>query len=931
MKDEKKTKKQLLGELEEMRRRIAELEETVIDSTERERAKEEPKSEKEFTEASLNAQTDTFFVFDPATGQALRWNAAFRKISGYSDEEIRSMKAPESFYSEEDLKKAAAATREILAGKKVTVEMSLITKNGRRIPTEYTGSVINDSKDNPTYIIAVGRDITERKKAEEALRESEERYRTLVDHSRTGIYVRQGDRFRFVNRRIVEITGYTEEELLEMPIMNLVHPEDRERALEEMAIYDSDKGARRIFECRIVTKNGDTRWLELFGAPVTYEGKHAVLNSFSDITDRKRAEEALKESYSLIQATLESTADGILVTDIKGNMLQYSGKFLEMWGIPETISKSDDDYDIRRLILKQLKCPEKALKEAEEAYQDPDKEGFAVIELKDGRIFETYWFPQKIEGKTVGAVTSWRDVTHRRKAEEDLRESEERYRTVVDSAMTGMYIRRRANFLFVNERAAKITGYTQEELLGMAPLDLVHPEDRDRAQRQMAEREASDRPHTFFQYRIKTKSGIARWIEQFGTPIVYEGERAILGQFIDFTERKEAEEERQKLEAQIQHAQKLESIGTLAGGIAHDFNNLLTSVLGNAELAVMHIPHFSPAINNLEEISTAARRAADLCSQMLAYSGRGQFIVRAIDLTSLVREMSQLLEVSISKKASLKYEFSEEIPAIEADPSQIHQIVMNLIINASEALGDDRGTIVVKTGSMQCDRAYLSDTYLGGELPPGEYAFAEISDTGCGMDDETREKMFDPFFSTKFTGRGLGLAAVLGIVRGHRGAISLRTEPGKGTTFRVLLPCSMYSVRAAIDQDASEAEEWQGSGTVMLVDDEASVLKIGTRMLEMLGFDVLTAVDGIDAVELFRRRKDEVELILLDITMPRMGGQEAFEKIKEIKGDAIIILSSGYEEQEVVNRFAGQGPAGFIHKPYQFETLKKMVRHALGD
>jgi CheY-like chemotaxis protein len=290
--------------------------------------------------------------------------------------------------------------------------------------------------------------------------------------------------------------------------------------------------------------------------------------------------------------------------------------------------------------------------------------------------------------------------------------------------------------------------------------------------------------------------------------------------------------------------------------------------------------------------------------------------------------MSRLLEVSISGKASLKYAFGENIPAIEADPSQMHQAIMNLVINASESLGEEGGTITVATGAMQCDEAYLSTTYLGAESQPGNCVFVEVSDTGCGMDEETLEKMFDPFFSTKFAGRGLGLAAVLGIVRGHHGSIEVHSEREKGTTFRLLFPCSEKPLPPKNDTEA-EVAQWRGGGTVLLVDDEAAVLRIGSRMLETLGFDVLTAVDGIEAVALYREHKDEISLVILDVTMPRMGGEEAFEEIRKINDNAVIILSSGYDERDAVNRFATRGLAGFIHKPYEFETLKRMVSRAL--
>ena len=404
----------------------------------------------------------------------------------------------------------------------------------------------------------------------------------------------------------------------------------------------------------------------------------------------------------------------------------------------------------------------------------------------------------------------------------------------------------------------------------------------------------------------------------------------LCGASTDITERKQAEREHREMEEQMRHVQKLESLGVLAGGIAHDFNNLLTAILGNADLALTDLSPMSPARTSLMEIVKASRHAAELCRQMLAYSGRGRFVIARVDLPELVREMVHILEVSITKKATLQYDFADDTPRIEADAAQIRQVIMNLITNASEALKDGEGTILVRTGGMHCDRVCLGEGRLDGRLPEGQYAFIEVEDTGCGMDEETQRRLFDPFFTTKFTGRGLGLSAVLGIVRGHRGTIKVESEAGKGTTFRVLFP---------ISEDQSPVEGHQllvdtgtmrvHGATILIVDDEEYVRDVGKNILERAGFTVLLAVDGREAVDQVRQHGDDIRCIFLDLTMPHMDGQQAFGEIRKIRADIPIIIMSGYSGQDVAGRFRGKDVASFIQKPYRSGTLLAALQEAL--
>ncbi len=398
------------------------------------------------------------------------------------------------------------------------------------------------------------------------------------------------------------------------------------------------------------------------------------------------------------------------------------------------------------------------------------------------------------------------------------------------------------------------------------------------------------------------------------------------------TEAKRAEVEHRQLEQRILQAQKMESLGILAGGIAHDFNNLLMGILGNTDLALAKTAPESPVRPYLKSVDQAAQRAADLTNQMLAYSGRGRFVVEPINLSRVVEEIGHLLATVVSKRATLRYRLAPELPPVEADATQVRQVVMNLITNASDALGEREGTITATTGLAEVDGAYLGALLLGEGLSPGRYVFLEVSDTGAGMDTATLARIFDPFFTTKHTGRGLGLAAVLGIVRGHRGALKVYSEPGQGSTFKVLLPALAGGERPAAfpaGSVAAPAPGARGGGMVLVVDDEAMVRETTRAMLEDAGYTVLTANDGQQGVALFRARAAEIAAVVLDMTMPRMGGEEAFREMRLIDERVPVILSSGFNEQEAVYNFAGKGLAGFIQKPYRSGALAEQLRAAL--
>ncbi len=404
------------------------------------------------------------------------------------------------------------------------------------------------------------------------------------------------------------------------------------------------------------------------------------------------------------------------------------------------------------------------------------------------------------------------------------------------------------------------------------------------------------------------------------------GESRIVGSIRDITEQKRAEAERRTLEQQMQQAQKLESLGLLAGGIAHDFNNLLTGVLGSAELALLELEPDHAARPRVEAIRPIARRATELCRELLAYSGRARFDVVPVDLSALVRDMDELLRVSVPKKTRLEYELARDLPAIVGDATQLQQIVLNLVINGAEAM-DGTGFVRIRTRRARVSASQLVSEYVSETPAAGDYVLLEVSDTGPGMSGATRERLFDPFFTTKFSGRGLGLAAVLGIVRGHRGTVQVVSEPGKGSTFRLLLPVADGAV---VETRAAAPElPWTGRGRVLIVDDEPSVREVSAAMLTHLGFDVTLAEGGRRALELFRTAADPFDLAIVDLTMPDLSGVEVVRELLRLRPGTPVLVASGYSEEEGAELLTREGARGFLAKPFTIQDLRQKIRVAL--
>ncbi len=564
-----------------------------------------------------------------------------------------------------------------------------------------------------------------------------------------------------------------------------------------------------------------------------------------------------------------------------------------------------------------------------------------VLESQRPSDGETFWVettkaPLLDEaGCIIGVVGLFTEVTAYYRQSIDLRHAQHMLQSVLDTIPARVFWKDRDGaYLGCNQLFASDAGLdSPDQIIGRTDFMLGWADQAELYRADDAAVVNSAEPKIGYEEPQTTPDGKQIWLRTSKIPLREpNGEiLGVLGTYEDITSAKRAEVEQRRLEAQVQHAQKLKSLGILAGGIAHDFNNLLVAILGNADMALLQLPQSASGYQHVQEIKTAALRARELTNQMLAYSGKGRFVVSSLQIGDVVREMGQLLEAAIPKKVSLHYDLAENLPTVEVDAAQIRQVVMNLVTNAAEAMGKQGGQITLTTGIQFADEAYLQTANQPQDLPAGDYVYLEVSDQGCGMDPDTRERLFEPFFTTKFQGRGLGLAAVLGIVNGHRGTIKVNSEPGRGSSLKVLLPVGEGAApKPALVSRAAADPPAPLRGTVLVVDDEEQVLNVADAMLRTIGLEVLTAVDGADALDVYQQHRDKIDVVLLDMTMPRLDGAETFRQLRIQNPNLKVILTSGYNEQDATSRFVGQGLAGFIQKPFMLRDLEAMLRKTLG-
>jgi PAS domain S-box-containing protein len=824
-----------------------------------------------------------------------------------------------------------------------------------------------------------------------ALRTSEARYRSLIDNAPEAIVVLDASSGRFVdsNPRAEALFGLEVAAIREIDVV-LVSPvrqPDGRSSFEQARFYiqEAMQGRTPVFEWWHRDSGGREFPCEVRLLRLPHDGRELIRGSITEITERKQAERQLRETLNLQRTILNSASHAIISSSADGviTLFNPAAELLLGYQASELVGRRTPEV---------IHDPAEVASRAAAISTERGRTvrlGFDVVTARAQRGLsssEEWTYIRKDGGRVPvnlvvsalrdegggirGFLCMATDITARRQAEQQLAHE----RTVMELLARGVLL---------NDVLTQLVLGHEDLFPGtIGSVVLLDPTGR-----KLCSAVAPHLPIEFYQAINGTEIGPAagscgsaiftnttviaediasdRHWQEYGRFALAHGLQAcwstpirsthgvVMGAFALYyreprrpqpaelaaitsssqlaalaIERSQADAARINLERKLQETQKLESLGVLAGGIAHDFNNLLTGILGNSSLASLELTEGSPIQEYLGQINQASLRAADLCKQMLAYSGRGRFVVQKLDLNHLVEETTHLLQISISKQAVLRFNLGKGLPTIEADATQIRQVVMNLVINASEAIGEKSGVISISTGLTRIDHAYLGGTIAAPDIPEGEYVSLEISDNGSGMSADTRAKIFDPFFSTKFTGRGLGLAAVLGIMRGHKGALKVYSELGRGTTFKLLFPCATGPAETAASV-ATARPAWRGKGVVLVADDEETIRTTTARMLRALGFDTALVANGREAVDAFRDNPGAYALVLLDLTMPHMDGEQAFTELRRLQPDVRVVLMSGFNRQEAVARFTGKGLASFLQKPFSMEALTEVMQNVL--
>jgi PAS domain S-box-containing protein len=891
------------------------------DITERKRTQDALReSEAKFRATFANATIGVATV--DLAGRFVDVNPAYCRITGYTEAELRAMYLNQTIHPDD----VAENTRqmELLIGgeqSEFTLENRYLRRDGSVTWVRKVVFGVEDRPGHPRWIVGLVEDVTERRRQEEVLTASRHRFRSLFENTQDAVFCATTDgTVEQANAAASALFGWSAEEFpgIRREWM-VVRNDPRLKAfLDERA-----RAGHARAELEFIHRDG--RHFDGEASSVLVEGEDRAFVMVRDITERKDAERRLRESQERLAQALETARAGSFDLDLRAGIGVWSEEFQRLYGIAPTEHAAsleewfncvfeEDRERVRRELLEGLLRGEVTTQ-------------FRIRRADTG---EVHWMERRGRvlrddaGDPIRLVGFSFDITEQKHTEEALATACQRLDAHMDNSPLAV-VEFDPSFRVTrwSKEAERLFGWTSAEILGRAIDEerWVHEEDAPRVRALLAKMvEGEQQRNTGFN-RNHRKDGSVVECEWYNSAIHDAAGRltSILSQALDVTSRRQAEE-------RLRQAQKLESLGLLAGGVAHDFNNLLVGVVGNASLALEMLPPHHPVAELLEGVLKSGEKAAHLTRQMLAYSGKGRFHLEALNLSEIVPEMIGLVRPSMSKKIVVELDLAPDLPPVEADRGQIQQVFMNLAMNASEAIGAREGTVSIRTAVESVDDSW-QQCHPSTGLEPGQYVRLEVSDTGCGMDDQTKARVFDPFFSTKFTGRGLGLAAVAGIVRGHKGAILVDGATGRGSTFAVLLPVSTSG--EAVRRKASRPANPKPSGAVLVVDDEPVVCGLARRALEQYGFEVLEAPSGEAAIDILKRHPGEIGVILLDLSMPGMSGEEALPELRRIRPAAKVVVSSGYSESEALDQFQGQRISGFIQKPYTVPDLVAKVKAAM--
>ncbi len=778
-----------------------------------------------------------------------------------------------------------------------------------------------------------------RRQKETALRESEEKYRGILHNMDDAYYeVDLKGNYVFCNEAMLSKTGYSREELAGMSYKQIVSCETQERVKQVFQDMYKTRHPIRNFEYDLIRKDGNNRNFEAWVSPI-FDKKHRIIGfrgMAHDVTDRKRAENELKESRERLKRSeeryrviLDNMEEAYYEVDLHGNHIFFNESTLRNLGYTKE--------EMLGMNYRQYVDEENAQK-IYEAYQRVFHTGETikgmdwVLRTKAGTkmpVEGSVSLMRNSQGHPIGFRGVVRDITKRKEAEKELRESEEKYRLLAEKAMMGIFwINDSFQFIYVNDHLCKILGRSRSEVLGKNFRDILSDNSLHLVSERYVSRQRGEDVPDRYEIEVVRPDGEVRHIEMM-VAIMQDksGRMNSIGEAIDITDRKRAEEERERLQQQLTQAQKMESIGRLAGGVAHDFNNMLGVIMGRAEIAMMKADPSQPFYKDLQEISKAAGRSANLTRQLLAFARKQTVTPKVLVLNEVVEGLLKMLQRLIGEDIELVWLPDSAISPVKIDPGQIDQILVNLCVNARDAIAGV-GKITIETGNAVLDKDFCN-THMG--FSPGDYVMIIVKDDGCGMDKNTLDHLFEPFFTTKDVGQGtgLGLATVYGIVKQNGGFIHIDSESGHGTTFSIYLPRHAGKTET-LREDDQEAYATRGQETILLVEDEPAMLEMSALILEQLGYVVLKACTPGEAIYMAENHSGNIHLLMTDVVMPEMNGRDLARKILSLYPDIKRLFMSGYTADVIAHQGVLDDGVHFISKPFSVKSLANKVRETLG-